>query len=325
MTIAWTRKDLLGLRDMTREEIELILATAESFREISTRPIKKVPTLRGRTVVNFFFEPSTRTRASFEIAEKRLSADTLNFSSSGSSIEKGETLLDTARNIEALKVDLIVMRHPASGAPHRLAQYVRPGIINAGDGTNEHPTQALLDMLTLKEKKGRIEGLNVAFIGDILHSRVARSNIWGLTKLGAKVTVCGPKTLLPVGIDELGVKVCYEVDEVLREADAVTLLRIQLERQQEPFFPSVREYAKTFGINRERLKKAKRDLVIMHPGPINRGVELADDVANSPHSVILDQVTNGIAVRMAVLYLSSGALGKERTGHVRIHPEYSGR
>lgn len=325
MTAAWTRKDLLGLRDLTREEIELILETAESFREISTRPIKKVPTLRGKTVVNFFFEPSTRTRASFEIAEKRLSADTLNFSSSGSSIEKGETLLDTAKNIEALKVDLIVMRHSASGAPHRLARFVRPGIINAGDGTNEHPTQALLDMLTLKEKKGRIQGLHVAFVGDILHSRVARSNIWGLTKLGATVTVCGPRTLLPAEIETMGVRVTTCLDEVLREADAITLLRIQLERQQEPFFPSVREYAKTFGITRDRLKKAKKDILIMHPGPINRGVELADDVANGPYSVILDQVTNGIAVRMAVLYLLSGMIGKEKFEDVHAHPAYSSR
>ncbi len=319
MSIVWTRKDLLGLRDMTREEIEILLQTAESFKEISTRPIKKVPTLRGRTVVNFFFEPSTRTRASFEIAEKRLSADTLNFSNSGSSIEKGETLLDTAKNIEALKVDLIVMRHSASGAPHRLAKHIKPGIINAGDGTNEHPTQALLDMLTLKEKKGRIAGLNVVFIGDILHSRVARSNIWGLTKLGAHVTVCGPRTLLPVEVEKLGVRVSHNVDEVIPDADAVTLLRIQLERQQEPFFPSVREYAKTFGINRDRLKRAKKDLLIMHPGPINRGVELADDVADGPYSVILDQVTNGIAVRMAVLYLLSGVIGKERKENVHPH------
>ncbi len=323
MSATWTRKDLLGLRDMSREEIELILKTAASFKEISTRPIKKVPTLRGRTVVNFFFEPSTRTRASFEIAEKRLSADSLNFSSSGSSIEKGETLLDTGKNIEALKVDLLVMRHPASGAPHRLARHIKPGIINAGDGTNEHPTQALLDMLTLKEKKGKIEGLHVAFIGDILHSRVARSNIWGLTKLGAKVTVCGPRTLLPVEIETLGVNVSTDVDEVISEADAITLLRIQLERQQEPFFPSVREYAKTFGITVDRLKKAKKDLLIMHPGPINRGVELADEVANGPHSVILDQVTNGIAVRMAVLYLLSGVIGKEKSKDVDSIAQYS--
>lgn len=323
MTTAWTRKDLLGLRDMSRQEIELILKTAESFKEISTRPIKKVPTLRGRTVVNFFFEASTRTRASFEIAEKRLSADSLNFSSAGSSIEKGETLLDTGRNIEALKVDLVVMRHPASGAPHRLARHIKPGIINAGDGTNEHPTQALLDMLTLKEKKGKIEGLHVVFVGDILHSRVARSNIWGLTKLGAKVTVCGPRTLLPVEMQTLGVEMSTDLDAVIPEADAITLLRIQLERQQEPFFPSVREYAKTFGITNSRLKKAKKDIVIMHPGPINRGIELSDDVANGPHSVILDQVTNGIAVRMAVLYLLSGVIGKEAGKDVDSVAQYS--
>ncbi|HNV86545.1 MAG TPA: aspartate carbamoyltransferase catalytic subunit [Candidatus Omnitrophota bacterium] len=309
MSKSWTRKDLLGLRDLRREEIELILKTAESFKEVSTRPIKKVPTLRGRTVVNFFFEPSTRTRASFEIAERRLSADTISFSSSGSSMEKGETLLDTAKNIEALKADLIVMRHSASGAPHRLSQSISAGIINAGDGTNEHPTQALLDMFTMKEKKGRIEGLHVVYIGDILHSRVARSNIWGLMKLGARVTVCGPKTLLPIEVDKLGVRVTTKVEEAIEGADAITLLRIQLERQKEPFFPSVREYASTFGITRERLKMAKKDVIIMHPGPINRGVEIADDVVNGPYSVILDQVTNGIAVRMAVLYLLSQVRG----------------
>jgi aspartate carbamoyltransferase catalytic subunit len=302
----WTRKDLVGLRDLTREEIEHVLVTAESFREVSKRSIKKVPTLRGRTVVNFFFEASTRTRASFEIAEKRLSADTLNFSGSGSSLEKGETLLDTVRNIEALKADIVVMRHSASGAPYRLAESTHVGVVNAGDGMNEHPTQALLDLFTLKSKKGKIEGLQVAFIGDILHSRVARSNIWGLTKLGAHVTVCGPKTLLPRHIEAFGVKATSNLDEVLKSADAITILRIQLERQKEPFFPSIREYRNTYGINRERLKKAKQDLIIMHPGPINRGVEISDDVVHGPESVILDQVTNGIAVRMAVLYLLSG-------------------
>jgi aspartate carbamoyltransferase catalytic subunit len=304
--IIWKRKDLLGLRDLSREEIELILDTAQSFKEVSTRAVKKVPTLRGKTVVNFFFEPSTRTRASFEIAEKRLSADTINFSSSGSSMAKGESLRDTARNIEALKVELIVLRHPSSGAPHRIAPYVRPGIINAGDGINEHPTQALLDLLTLREKKGKLEGLEVAFVGDILHSRVARSNIWGLTKLGAKVTLCGPKTLLPEGFEELGVRMTTDINEVIEKCDAVTMLRVQLERQQEVFLPSLREYARCYGINRERLTRARKDLIIMHPGPINRGIELADDVAASSHSVILDQVTNGIAVRMAVLYLLSG-------------------
>ncbi len=304
-TIKWTRKDLLGLRDLSREEIENILKTAEALKEVSTRSIKKVPTLRGKTVVNFFVEPSTRTRASFELAEKRLSADSLNFSGSSSSLVKGETLRDMAKNIEALQVDLIVIRHQSSGASHRLAEYVKPGIINAGDGTNEHPTQALLDMFTLKEKKGKIEGLKVSFIGDILHSRVARSNIWGLLKLGAKVTVCGPKTLIPVEIEKLGVKKTYNVEEAVKDADAINLLRIQLERQSEPFFPSLREYAKGYGIDSKMLKKAKPDVVIMHPGPINRGVELTSEVADGANSVILEQVTNGLAVRMAVLYLLS--------------------
>ena len=303
--ISWTRKDLLGLKDLSREEIELILKTAESLKEVSTRAIKKVPTLRGRTVVNFFAEPSTRTRASFELAEKRLSADSLNFSGTSSSLVKGETLKDTAKNIEALQVDLIVIRHQSTGAPHRLAEYVKPGIINAGDGTNEHPTQALLDMFTLKEKKGKIEGLKISFIGDILHSRVARSNIWGLTKLGAKVTVCGPKMLIPYDIEKLGVKKTFNVEEAVKDADAINLLRIQLERQNEPFFPSLREYAKGFGINTEILKRAKKDVLIMHPGPVNRGVELTSEVADGPNSVILEQVTNGLAVRMAVLYLLS--------------------
>lgn len=306
--IKWTKKDLLGLKDLSREEILLILDTAKGFCEISKRPIKKVPALRGRTVVNLFLEPSTRTRASFELAEKRLSADNLTFSgTSSSSLAKGETLKDMARNIEAMNVDLIVMRHTSSGAPHRLARYLKPGIVNAGDGINEHPTQALLDMFTIREKKKKIEGLKVSFIGDILHSRVARSNIWGLTKLGAEVTVCGPKTLLPVDVESLGVRVTYDVDCAIEGADAITLLRIQLERQKESFFPSLREYMQTFGITRERLERAKRDVIIMHPGPINRGVELADDVADGKYSVILDQVTNGVAVRMAVLYLLSGA------------------
>ncbi|MBI4970654.1 MAG: aspartate carbamoyltransferase catalytic subunit [Candidatus Omnitrophica bacterium] len=303
--INWTRKDLLGLKDLSREEIELIIKTAESLKEVSTRSIKKVPTLRGRTVVNFFVEPSTRTRASFELAEKRLSADSLNFSGSSSSLVKGETLKDTAKNIEALQVDLIVIRHSSSGAPHRLAEYVKPGIVNAGDGINEHPTQALLDMFTMKEKKGKIEGLKVSFIGDILHSRVARSNIWGLTKLGAKVTVCGPKTLIPYDIESLGVHRTYNVEEAVKDADAINLLRIQLERQNEPFFPSLGEYAKGYGINAQMLKRAKKDVLIMHPGPVNRGVELTSEVADGPNSVILEQVTNGLAVRMAVLYLLS--------------------
>lgn len=303
----WTRKDLVGLRDLSADEILLILETARGFKEVSQRPIKKVPTLQGRTVVNFFFEPSTRTRASFEIAEKRLSADTLNFSGTGSSVEKGETLMDSIRNIEALKAEIIVMRHSSSGAPYRLARKVRAGIINAGDGMNEHPTQALLDMFTLTEKLGSLSGLTVAFVGDILHSRVARSNIWGLIKLGARVIACGPRTLLPRNLEGFGCEVTTDLDYVLKEADAINLLRIQLERQSEPFFPSKREYAKTFGITKQRLKRAKKNILIMHPGPINRGVEIADDVVHGPQSLILDQVTNGIAVRMAVLYLLSGA------------------
>lgn len=307
----WTKKDLVGLKDLSRKEIELILETAKSFKEISERPVKKVPALQGKTIANLFFEPSTRTRSSFELAEKRLSADVMSFSGTGtSSIVKGETIKDMARNIEALKVDILVVRHGASGLPHRLTKFVNAGIVNAGDGINEHPTQALLDMFTLIEKKGSLEGLKVTFIGDISHSRVARSNIWGMTKLGAKVTVCGPATMLPVGIAEMGVTVTSNLKEAIHEADAITLLRIQLERQDEPLFPSLREYAATFQINKETLKYAKPDVLIMHPGPINRNVELADDVADSVNSVILRQVTNGLAVRMAVLYLISG--GTER-------------
>ncbi|MFC1809615.1 aspartate carbamoyltransferase catalytic subunit [Candidatus Omnitrophota bacterium] len=309
--IKWTKRDLIGLKNLSRDEIELILETAKSFKEISERPLKKVPALQGKTIVNLFFEPSTRTRSSFELAEKRLSADTMSYSgTSSSSIVKGETVKDMARNIEALKIDMIVVRHGASGLPHQLTQYVEAGVVNAGDGINEHPTQALLDMYTIKEKRGTIEGLKVVFIGDISHSRVARSNIWGLTKLGAHVTVCGPKTMMPVEIEKMGVTVTHDVREAIHEADAITLLRIQLERQDEPLFPSLREYATTFQINKETLKYAKPDVLIMHPGPINRNVELADDVADGENSVILRQVTNGLAVRMAVLYLISG--GTER-------------
>jgi aspartate carbamoyltransferase catalytic subunit len=302
----WKQKHLLGLKDLSAEEILTILDTAESFVEISERAIKKVPTLRGKTICNFFFEPSTRTRSSFEIAEKRLSADTLNIAGSSSSLVKGETVKDTARNIEALKVDMIVIRHSSTGVPHQLSRYVDASIINAGDGINEHPTQALLDMFTLRQKKGHLKDLKVSIIGDIRHSRVARSNIWGLTKLGAQVTVCGPKTLMPLGIEALGVRVTHNIHEALEGADAVNLLRIQRERQDDVFLPSLREYARTFQLNKEVLKKAHKDIVIMHPGPINRGVELADDVADCANSVILEQVTNGIAVRMAVLYLLSG-------------------
>ena len=313
-TLRWTKKDLLSLRGLSAEEIRLILQTAESFREISLRPIKKVPALRGKTVVNLFFEPSTRTRTSFELAAKRVSADIVNIAAQSSSLSKGETILDTVRNLEALKVDILVIRHAAAGVPHLIAKHASASVINAGDGSHEHPTQALLDLFTIQEKRGRIEGLNVSIIGDIAHSRVARSNIWGLTKLGARVTVCGPPTLLPAQIEQLGlaadgagVKVTHEVDEAIREADVLMLLRIQHERQEAMLVPSLREYRLRYGIDRERLARAKPGLLIMHPGPVNRGVELDSSVADGPFSVILDQVTNGLAVRMAALYLVSGA------------------
>lgn len=299
----WTRKDLLGLEDLTSQEISLILETAESFKEISQRTIKKVPTLRGRTVVNLFFEPSTRTRISFELAEKRLSADTVNFSTSTSSVVKGETLLDTARNIEAMQVDCVVIRHCVPGAPYLLARHLAVPVINAGDGAHEHPTQGLLDMFTIKEKKGRLKGLKIAIVGDISHSRVARSNIWGLKKMGAEVRVIAPPTLLPPYIEKMGVKVFHKLEEGLKEVDVIMALRIQLERQKENLFPSIREYRTLFGISVERLKLAKEDVLIMHPGPINRGVELDPEVADGPYSVILDQVTNGVAIRMAILFL----------------------
>lgn len=301
--IIWTRKDLLGLEELSRGEIELILYTAESFKEVTTRQIKKVPALRGKTIVNLFYEPSTRTRTSFELAAKRLSADVINIAVESSSIAKGETLIDTGRNIEALKIDIIVVRHNCSGAPHILARAVESSVVNAGDGWHEHPTQALLDMFTLKEKLGRIEGLKVSIIGDIAHSRVARSNIWGLTKLGAKVTVCAPKTLIPEGVEKMGVGVTNDIDEALKNADAINVLRMQFERDFKEAFPSKLEYFKRYGITGERLKKCKRDIVVMHPGPINRGVEMSSEVADGQNSVILEQVTNGIAVRMAVLYL----------------------
>ena len=302
----WTKKHLLGIEELSPEEITLILDTAEGFKEVLERPIPKVPTLRGKTIVNLFCEPSTRTRASFELAAKRLSADTLNIAASSSSFLKGETLKDTAQNIEAMKIDMIVMRHSCPGAPHFLSQCVKASVVNAGDGPHEHPTQALLDVMTIREKLGRVEGLNVSIIGDIAHSRVARSNIWALTKLGAKVTVCGPKTLMPVEIEKMGVKVTYDLGEALKGADAINVLRIQLERQKRSLFPSIREYIKCFGIDKESLKKyAKKDVLIMHPGPINRGVELSQDAADSEYSVILGQVTNGVAVRMAVLFLLS--------------------
>ncbi|HPL82684.1 MAG TPA: aspartate carbamoyltransferase catalytic subunit [Candidatus Omnitrophota bacterium] len=301
--MTWTRKDLLGLEELSREELELILATAESFKEVSSREIKKVPALRGKTVVNLFYEPSTRTRVSFEVAAKRLSADVINIASEVSSVKKGETLIDTGKNIEALKADIIVMRHNASGAAAMLARNLNISVVNAGDGWHEHPTQALLDIFTLKEKLGQIAGLNVSIVGDIAHSRVARSNIWGLTKLGAKVTLCAPKMLIPAAIEKMGVVVTNDIDEALAQADAVNVLRMQFERDGETAFPKQLEYFKHFGITRERLKKAKKNIIVMHPGPINRGIEISSEVADGVNSVILEQVTNGIAVRMAVLFL----------------------
>lgn len=301
------QKHLLGLEHTPREEIELILKTAFSFKEVLSRPIPKVPTLRGKTIVNLFYEPSTRTRISFELAEKRLSADTVNFSASGSSVSKGESLRDTVRNIAAMKIDMVVVRHNAAGAPHYISRCVDAAVINAGDGQHEHPTQALLDLMTLQEKVGDLQGLKVAIIGDILHSRVARSNIYGLQKLGARVALCGPKTLIPRESQQWGVEIFYDVDEAIRWADVLNVLRIQLERQSAGLFPSLREYAARFGVSRERLLKARRDIIIMHPGPINRGVEIENDLADGEFSVILRQVTNGVAVRMAVLYLKSGA------------------
>ena len=304
---AWKRKDLLGLEDLAPEEIELILDTARSFKEISTRKVKKVPTLRGKTIVNLFFEPSTRTRLSFELAAKRLSADTIGVTASSSSAAKGETLKDTAKNIEAMNVDAVVLRHSTPGASHLLAKAIEPSVVNAGDGAHEHPTQGLLDIFTMKEKKGSLEKLKVSIIGDIAHSRVARSNIWGLKKMGAEITVCGPSTLIPVEIEKMGVKVTNNLDEAIKGADVLNILRIQLERQKSGLFPSIREYINLFGVNKERLKNAKKDILIMHPGPINRGIELTHDVADGPYSVILEQVTNGIAVRMAVLFLVTGS------------------
>jgi aspartate carbamoyltransferase catalytic subunit len=300
------KKDLLGIADLSSNEINLILDTAEAMREIGQRPIKKVPTLRGKTVVNLFFEPSTRTRTSFEIAEKRLSADTLNIAVATSSVLKGETLADTAMNIEAMAPDIIVLRHASSGACHLLARICKSRIINAGDGMHEHPTQALLDAFTIREHKKRIEGLKVAVVGDLLHSRVLRSNVLLLTKLGADVWLSGPPTMVPTGIQRLGVRVSTSVDEAVENADVIMMLRIQQERMQGAFFPSIREYFTVFGMTVERVKRARPDVIIMHPGPMNRGVEIASDVADGPYSVILEQVANGVAVRMAVLYLLAG-------------------
>jgi aspartate carbamoyltransferase catalytic subunit len=299
-------KDLLGIAELTPEEILLILDTTEAMKEISQRQIKKVPALRGRTVVNLFFEPSTRTRTSFEIAEKRLSADTLGVAVASSSVVKGETLVDTARNIEAMGPSMIVLRHASSGAPHLLSRICKSPIINAGDGLHEHPTQALLDAFTIRERKGRIAGLKVAIVGDLLHSRVLRSNVLLLTKLGADVWVCGPPTLIPMGLASMGVTTTTSVDAAVEGADVVMMLRIQLERMEGGFFPSLREYFRVFGMTDARLRRAKPDVIVMHPGPINRGVEISSEVADGPYSVILDQVANGVAARMAVLYLLAG-------------------
>ena len=301
----YPHRHLLGIEELEPEQILAILDTADGLREVLDRPIKKVPALRGKTVVNLFYEASTRTRASFEVAEKVLSADSLSIATATSSVQKGETLLDTARNLEAMNPDMIVIRHSASGAPHFLARHCRSSIVNAGDGAHEHPTQALLDALTLRQRKGRIEGLRVAIVGDVLHSRVARSNIWLLSKLGAEVRLCGPPTLIPPGIEALA-SVTHRIDDAVEGVDAIMMLRIQRERMSGGFFPSAREYHIRFGLSEERVRRAKKDVVILHPGPMNRGVEIASEVADGPYSVILDQVTNGVAVRMAVLYLLLG-------------------
>ncbi|MEO1369384.1 MAG: aspartate carbamoyltransferase catalytic subunit [Acidobacteriota bacterium] len=301
--VTWNRKDLLGIAELDAAEIAVILDTAESFAEVGSRPIKKVPTLRGRTVLNLFFEPSTRTRSSFELAEKRLSADSLNFSGSGSALSKGESLIDTALNLQAMQPDLVVVRHQHPGVPHLLARRLEAGVVNAGDGAHEHPTQALLDAFTIRRHKGRLAGLRVAIIGDIQHSRVVRSNIHLLTTVGADVVIAGPRTVMPPELERLGVEVTHDVDAALDGADVVMMLRVQLERHQRSLFPTVREYFRFFGLTEARLKRAKDDVIVMHPGPMNRGVEIDSAVADGPYSVILDQVQNGVAVRMAILFL----------------------
>jgi len=305
--VTWTRKHLLDLESLAPEEIRYVLDTAESFKEVSTRSVKKVPALRGRVVVNLFMEDSTRTRTSFTLAAQRLSADVLEFSASGSSVSKGETLRDTARNIEAMGVDIVIIRHAAAGTPLYLTQCINCSVVNAGDGSHEHPTQGLLDIFTIRETKKRIEGLKVAIVGDIAHSRVARSNLWGLKKLGAEVIMVGPTTLVPKAFAQLGARICYNFDEVLPEVDVINMLRIQRERITSNVFPSVQEYSRLFGLTAQRLARAKGDVLVMHPGPINRGIELASEVADGLHSAILRQVTNGLAIRMAVLYLCSQA------------------
>jgi aspartate carbamoyltransferase catalytic subunit len=310
----WNRKHLLDIQSVSAEEIVTVLDTARAFKAVGERAIKKVPALRGKTVVNLFVEPSTRTRISFELAAQRLTADVINFSAEASSLKKGETLKDTARNLEALNADIIVIRHSASGAPHFLSRFLRASVINAGDGAHEHPTQALLDAFTIRERKGKIEGLNVTILGDILYSRVARSNIWLLTKLGARVTLCGPATLVPRVFERMGCRVTYNVDEALADADIIHLLRIQHERQRKSMFPSIGEYTSLFGLTQARLARAKPEALIMHPGPVNRGVEIDSEIADSVRSLILDQVTNGLAVRMAVLFLVNGGQGPQGVG-----------
>src|SRR5215472_11844526 len=304
--MSWNRKHLLDIESLSVDEINTVLDTARAFKAVGERAIKKVPALRGKTVVNLFVEPSTRTRISFELSEQRLSADIINFTAEASSLKKGETLKDTARNLEALNTDFIVIRHSAAGSPHFLARVINASVINAGDGAHEHPTQALLDAFTIRERKGQVQGLNVTILGDILYSRVARSDIWALTKLGAKVTLCGPSTLVPKDFERMGCRVTYSVEEAIRDADIINLLRIQHERQRKTMFPSLGEYPSLFGLNKARLARAKPDALIMHPGPINRGVEIDSEIADSARSLILSQVTNGLAVRMAVLFLLNG-------------------
>jgi aspartate carbamoyltransferase catalytic subunit len=312
--MTWNRKHLLDIESLSADEITTVLDTARQFKAVGERAIKKVPALRGKTVVNLFVEPSTRTRISFELAAIRLSADVINFGAEASSLKKGETLKDTARNLEALNADVIIIRHSATGAPHFLSRVLNAHVVNAGDGAHEHPTQALLDTFTIREHKGQIAGLNVTILGDILYSRVARSNIWALLKLGARVTLCGPSTLVPKVFEQMGCRVTYNVDEAVADADVINLLRIQHERQRKTMFPSIGEYTALFGLNHARFAKTKPDALIMHPGPINRGVEIASDLADCGRSVILEQVTNGLAVRMAVLYLINGGKGAQELG-----------
>ena len=309
--MTWNRKHLLDIESLAAEEIITVLDTARAFKAVGERAIKKVPALRGKTVVNLFIEPSTRTRISFELAALRLTADVINFTAEASSLKKGETLKDTARNLDALNADIIIIRHSAAGAPHFLSRFLNASVINAGDGAHEHPTQALLDTFTIRERRGKIAGLNVTILGDILYSRVARSNIWALTKLGANVTLCGPSTLVPRVFEQMGCRVTYDVDEAIADADIINLLRIQHERQRRTMFPSLHEYTSLFGLSKERLGRTKSEVLIMHPGPINRGVEIDSEIADSGRSVILEQVTNGLAVRMAVLFLVNGGKGPQ--------------